>query len=137
VSSSCHETDCADGIDNDDGGDPDCLDSDCIGLACTKDGGFNCGAVLVPLDAGAPDSGADAGDGGLDDGGVSDGGVDDGGVDAGPFDAGFTTMPACVPDESRCGDGLDDDLDGRTDCADSDCDGKACDGGTCMNGMCR
>ena len=33
---------------------------------------------------------------------------------------------ACLRRESPCDDGLDNDADGKTDCADSDCDGKTC-----------
>lgn len=45
--------------------------------------------------------------------------------------------------ELNCGDGLDDDGDGRADCADSDCDGASCrtenaciEGMTCQGGQC-
>ncbi len=45
--------------------------------------------------------------------------------------------------ELNCGDGLDDDGDGREDCADSDCDGASCrtenaciEGMTCQGGQC-
>lgn len=63
----------------------------------------------------------DAGDGQVpnpDGGDAGDGSVTpDAGPDAG--DAQITT-------ETNCGDGLDNDGDGDTDCADSDCNGKAC-----------
>ncbi len=152
VASSCRETNCADGIDNDDGGTADCADPACNSLGCGFDGGFNCGALLIPVDAGAPfdaglpdagpsDAGpSDAGpsDAGPDDAGMMDAGESDAGVpDAGPFDAGFTLELACVPREFPCDNGADDDFDGLRDCVDPDCAGRACDGGTCMMGSCR
>lgn len=49
----------------------------------------------------------------------------------------------CVPTESLCMDGTDDDFDGDTDCADEDCAGQGCDDGsqctlgdTCTGGAC-
>lgn len=46
--------------------------------------------------------------------------------------------PACTPTssaESKCDDGVDDDCDGKTDCADPDCEAKACeDGDKCTEG---
>jgi hypothetical protein len=124
----CFETNCADGIDNDHDGGADCDDVVCRGKACGgDDGGFNCGALALLFDAGAPD----AGDAGVDDGGLPDGGT----LDAGVFDAG--TVPACVPRETVCDNGFDDDLDGLTDCADPDCNTLLCDGGTCISGNCQ
>jgi len=64
-------------------------------------------------------------------------------VDGGPpppVDAG----PSCPAHETACTDGVDDDCDGMTDCADSDCNGAACDDGDacthtdrCATGACR
>jgi len=64
---------------------------------------------------------------------ATDGGTDGGGSDG----------SACVTRETACGDRLDNDCDGQTDCADSDCGGVACDdrdacttGETCSGGSC-
>lgn len=121
--SHCHETSCADGIDNDQDGLTDCEDPDCpLGGACSpEDAGLNCGQVL--LDAGAPDAGA--------------GDVDAGEADGGELDGGLLQR-ACVPREADCANGVDDDLDGRTDCEDPDCEGQSCGTGrkTCVAGAC-
>ncbi|MFZ5471395.1 MAG: MopE-related protein [Myxococcota bacterium] len=135
--SSCHEEDCADGVDNDGDGLIDCDDLDCLGRTCSaSDAGLNCGRTFT--DAGIPDGGmGDAGpfDAGAADAGPNDGGETDGGGDGG-LDAGQPPL-ACVPQETVCDDGADGDLDGLTDCADVDCDGKTCaDGGTCSARMC-
>jgi hypothetical protein len=39
----------------------------------------------------------------------------------------------------RCDNGLDDDADGQTDCADTDCAGQPCGppGAVCVNGQCQ
>jgi len=43
----------------------------------------------------------------------------------------------CVPPERNCANGLDDDGDGKTDCADSDCEARTClSGKTCANLTC-
>jgi hypothetical protein len=111
----CRETNCEDGIDNDNNGLTDCADPNCPGRPCSnEDAGYICGLAWVPVadagaDAGLPDAGADAGptdagsaDGGESDGGGVDGGLDaggaaDAGTDAGGFDGGFVQVPACVP----------------------------------------
>ena len=66
-----------------------------------------------------PDLFRDAGDGGLD--ASADGGLD-AGLDA-SFDGGLDAGDAFVPRmrETRCADGIDEDLDGPIDCADPDC----------------
>lgn len=141
----CHELLCGDGEDNDGDGLFDCEDGDCVGEACdVGDAGSNCGRTSVPPDGGADGGGSDGGvsdggdsDGGGSDGGVADGGDSDGGVgDGGTPDAGEPTWPACVPRESACDNGVDDDGDGRADCADPDCEGRTCAGGVCFQGAC-
>ncbi len=74
----------------------------------------------------ATDAGANCGlqfDAGLPDGGMTDAGV-----------------RACVDRERACDNGLDDDGDGKSDCADADCDGRACSvsspGKVCAAGAC-
>ena len=68
-------------------------------------------------------------------------GVDAGGFDAGRPDAGATgprDAGSCTPtatSETSCGDGIDDDCNGLTDCADPACAGQSCGGaGTCSTG---
>lgn len=127
-SSRCVESRCDDGVDNDLDGGTDCEDLSCLGAACAN--GFNCGRAVV--DGGALDAG-DL-DAGMPDAGELDAGL----PDAGLTDAGFVGVPACVLREAICGDGADDDLDSRIDCADADCDGKVCDAGVhCIAGSCR
>lgn len=112
--SHCHETRCADGVDNDQDGLPDCADEDCpLGGGCPpEDAGLNCGQQPV------------------------DGGADAGQPDAGELDGGLLQR-ACVPREADCANGVDDDLDGRTDCEDPDCEGQSCGGRkTCAAGAC-
>ncbi|MAQ16104.1 MAG: hypothetical protein CMN30_15105 [Sandaracinus sp.] len=41
---------------------------------------------------------------------------------------------SCAPRESLCDDGVDEDCDGVTDCADPDCAGASCDDGVFCNG---
>lgn len=109
-----------------------------------------------PADAGVPDATVDDGgaadastvdaggaDAAVDDGGVSDAStVDAGAPDAAPFDGGDTDAgdagnPYCVPREAVCDNGIDDDGDSATDCADPDCNGQACaPDKTCANGAC-
>jgi hypothetical protein len=123
--------------------------------AGNSDGGVTDGGAA---DGGGADGGsADAGssDGGAADGGgnAGDGGSADGGGDAGePADAGscaggtadsgvcpgFTPTLACVPREVICDDGIDNDGNGYTDCADSNCDGRTCaPGKVCAQGQCQ
>lgn len=52
-----------------------------------------------------------------------------------------TCVAGCTPSgstETRCSDGVDDDCDGRADCADSECNQRACadDGRTCSQDVC-
>jgi hypothetical protein len=148
----CREANCSDGIDNDDSGFTDCADPFCAGLLCfvdgndagwhcpvARDGGFSDGGVDGGLDGGAD---AGTGDGGLDAG--TDAGTDDGGADAGDTDAGVDGGSpdaggplGCYPPETDCSNGIDDDLNGLTDCADPACDGQTCStGAACTMGNC-
>ncbi len=56
---------------------------------------------------------------------VDDAVVPDAGPDVG-IDAPTDTGPSCPTTETACTDGLDDDCDGLTDCADDDCLGAGC-----------
>lgn len=65
--------------------------------------------------------------------------TDAGGVDAGEQDSG-----SCPAKETNCADGVDDDCDQLTDCADPDCEAQGCDdlnpcttGNTCAGGSCN
>jgi hypothetical protein len=81
--------------------------------------GDGTGSGAGGADGGGAGSGGDGSDGsgaGSDDGGSDDGGSDDGGSDDGGSDDGTE-----LPPEAECGDGLDNDEDGSTDCADPDC----------------
>lgn len=105
------------------------------------DGGVNDGGEPDAgfSDAGVPDAGAEDGgepDAGAVDGGSTDGGSTDGGEDGGSPDAGPALVPACALIETDCANGLDDDADTNTDCADPDCAGQVCDGGVCASAMC-
>jgi hypothetical protein len=120
--SSCRETTCDDGVDNDQNGTVDCADEACFGLACAlvAPPAGRCGLVAVPRDGGV--------DAGFDDGGV------DAGLDGG-VDAGFAR--GCFASERVCDNGLDDDGDGLADCLDPDCDLQRCfSGTTCSNRLC-
>jgi hypothetical protein len=75
-------------------------------------------------------SGRSSGGGGGGGGGAADTGVQDtGSTDTGVQDTGTTDTGAQAQPEN-CIDGIDNDLDGRADCADSDCAGA----GACQTG---
>ncbi|MBJ93440.1 MAG: hypothetical protein CMP23_03095 [Rickettsiales bacterium] len=115
------ETECGDGVDNDQDGDIDCADSDCLGnLACPE----TACSDLIDNDADGfadcadPDCAAQAQC--LPELNCIDG-LDndlDGSSDCDDSDCANATI--CQP-ETNCNDGLDNDLDGSSDCADSDC----------------
>ena len=136
LSSSCQESTCDDGLDNDLDGTTDCLDQSCLGQVC------------VSPTAPSWRCGARAPDGGLTDGGALDAGLDDAGADAGGLDAGADDAGVdggtdgglelgCFPPEQDCANGYDDDGDGEADCLDLDCAGLTCASGTtCTNRSC-
>ncbi len=87
---------------------------------CGSSSGAQAGTGGGTLDAGAGDAGSDAGRRGRDAGAARDAG---GTHDAGSMstsDAG----PAVPPED--CGNGVDDDGDGKIDCADEDCAARTC-----------
>lgn len=136
----CVEADCANGVDDDGDLQADCEDADCLGRTCDDDAPDNVCGLVPPesLDggtAGGTDAGSDL-DAGVEDAGVAmDGGTEP--DDAGTPDAGSPPVPACVPRESACADGVDQDGDGQVDCADPDCDGRSCgDAGVCAQRVC-
>ena len=124
TSGGCLEGNCGDGLDNDSNGRADCLDPSCLGSACAAEDS-NCGLRFV--DAGPPPPMRDGGD---------DGGME---LDGGEEPDGGLPVPSCVRNETECGDGADNDGDGKTDCVDTTCEGRACggDAGTCSQGQCR
>jgi hypothetical protein len=127
----CDETSCDDGVDNDLDSRTDCEDDGCFGQPCLTPmpPTWRCGVVTL---SGGPDGGSDAG---LGDAGLEDAGLDGGASDAGVADAG--QVRGCFPPEADCANGLDDDGDGLTDCADLDCDGRTCfSGTTCTARVC-
>ena len=106
----CVEADCANGIDDDFDGFADCEDADCIGQPCRENDPERRCALVSPE--------------------VLDGGFEpDAGVEPEP-------VPACVPPETNCANGLDDDGNGLVDCADPKCvtcgEGRICINGQCM-----
>ncbi len=116
---------------------PSCIDGACIALerpgACGADEYCDRSAgACLPIPGGAPP------DAGTPDAGLPDAGsVDAGSADAGPPDAGPPDAHAedtRCPDEI-CGNGMDDDCDGQSDCTDADCAGSSCDDGDpCTHG---
>jgi hypothetical protein len=104
------ETICDDGIDNDNDGDTDCADSDCVGET-----------GMLGETCEQPESSCD------------DGFDNDGDNVKDCVDPDCAEDPACggEPFEDICDDGIDNDEDGKTDCADTDCIGEMGPGGTC------
>jgi hypothetical protein len=144
----CHagqkvELACHDGLDNDSDGLIDCADPDCLGKSC----GPGCACA------------ADAGfteiicNNGLDD--DHDGLIDCADPDcAGQLCGSATLTFTCTgfvcdcnggaqhsEQGALCADGIDNDCNGKTDCADPSCDGQPCslDGGAghCSSGSCH
>ncbi|MBK7858314.1 MAG: hypothetical protein IPJ65_06765 [Archangiaceae bacterium] len=78
--------------------------------------------------AGGGTAGGGTAGGGTAGGGTAGGGTAGGGTAGGGTAGGGTAGggPNCTRFETRCGDGVDDDCDTKTDCADSDCVGVAC-----------
>ena len=138
LTSTCQETTCDDGVDNDLDGVTDCLDVSCLGQVCVTPmaPSWRCGARSADggfaSDAGLIDGGLDAG---AADAGEADGGADAGVADAGVGDGG--PILGCYAPEMDCANGLDDDGDGEADCLDVDCTGQVCTSGTmCTNRSC-
>ncbi len=135
------ETVCSDGTDNNFRNGVDCADDNCDGGSCNRDGGCVCsaGASREIFCADNVDNdflgGADCLDTDCDTLSCGDGGRVCGtgqclcnGVPSPPAEA-----------APSCGNGLDDDCDTLTDCAETVCNGQACNstGRTCDAGMCR
>ncbi len=157
------ESICSDGLDDDGDGKTDCADSDCQGYGCALGKSCNIGQCI---DISAPPTCTDSDDGSniQVQGTVttSDGSFLDECIDNTMLTEGFCldgtyafakkncltlgTGYACnegkcilgkPSSENVCSDGLDDDGDGKADCADPDCQGHQCaGGGFCNAGEC-
>jgi len=128
------ETDCNDGIDNDNNGKIDCADSACEGSEC----GVGCVCTnMVKVESDCADGKDNDGDGQTD---CAD--TDCGGVHCQAPPSTFTCSAggtcdcnggAATPEDggASCRDGLDNDCNGAADCADQKCDLAQCalDGG--------
>jgi hypothetical protein len=156
-----HETSCGDGKDNNCNGLIDCQDPDCGGLACSPFG-LTCNAVAKTCSVcpGGQAIETTCNDG-LDN--DCDGRIDcadtncqptasSPGRACGPFGKACSSLAGgtceCsgnggIPEavETLCGDGIDNDCNGKVDCADSACNGQSCDsngsvGRLCASGLC-
>lgn len=118
------ESDCSDGYDEDQDGQTDCNDSDCVNdAACQSTGGGTTGGCtssqVVDCNGNcAPDWWV--GDGSCDDGAYQYGGnyID---LDCALYNYDDGDCAATPSTESDCTDGYDDDQDGSIDCDDTDC----------------
>ncbi len=116
-----------------------CLDTRCLGVACEP--GFTCAAgqclATTCADAGVCAPGTSCVDGACVDtrcvGVMCTSGQQ---CDAGACVAGCTASQSV---ESRCANGVDDDCDGLSDCADPDCSGQTCndDAKPCTRDVCN
>lgn len=132
---------CSDGVDNDEDGLMDCMDSDCVALieeiivvapiSCPD---FSDGSIIVGLD---PTRYQISGDGGAS----YESGTTLSGLTAGSYELSVINIlsgcesffgenpitiengATCPPEAGFCDDGLDNDFDGLIDCADEDCIG--------------
>jgi hypothetical protein len=122
------ETNCANGIDDDQNGKTDCAEPGCNMLSC----GTGCACLaLARSEALCLDGVDNDGDGTSD---CSDPDCDAKSCGDGCSCAGGARR------ETDCSDQVDNDLDGGTDCADSACDSQVCVAGTsqrCSAGACR
>jgi len=140
----CVELLCYDGADNDRDGKTDCADSDCVGETCADGTDRECPAPDAwETDETTCDETDNDCDGATDEGcscaydpadfdHVDADGDNTFGVcaDQTQDESGMCPKPSDFePSESNCGDGLDNDCDGDTDCDDSDCSGEACGAG--------
>lgn len=137
------ESICSDGVDGDLDGLVDCLDPNCFGIVCPQcvknadcdDANPNtvdscvlgvceyCVMQCTGKECGS--NGCNGSCGNCGDGEVCDQGLC------------VAIPPAPASEGSNCGDGLDNDLDGLTDCQDPVCNGIACAAGkTCQAGVC-
>ncbi|MFT3838394.1 MAG: putative metal-binding motif-containing protein [Myxococcaceae bacterium] len=126
---------CFDGLDNDNDGMADCLDSDCANqtcdggtLTCTtnfKCAGNSCAGQAVTCTP--PSNSCLTGGTCVEGSGCA--------FDAGVVGSACANNNSCVADggcvppedSTLCANGLDDDQDGLTDCADPGCNGQMCD----------
>ncbi len=120
------ESDCADGLDNDDDGLPDCLDPDCDGRLCGAYGeeciGFECQCLETDeLCTDGVDNDCD----GLSD--CEDPDCD--GLSCGQFGVMCIELTCQCPESIEvCDDNVDNDCNGMVDCEEPGCDGQQCSG---------
>lgn len=154
------ETLCNDGIDNDCNGATDCADTNCLrascganGRQCQSDGTCQCsgngGAPEPSREVSCSDGFDNDCDGLVDCADPDCANVGCFNASGGTPDAGFkcNSAGACVcggnsgtaeNPETTCGDGIDNDCNGLTDCADPNCIGRACaaNGNICQGSQC-
>ena len=109
----------------------DCIDSRCIEVACADTLDNDGNGASDCADTSCLGRACDLTDGGVNCGRFP---ADGGALDDGGFGA-----RGCVARETDCADSLDNDGDGRADCADLDCEGEPCDSGggsACRAGVC-
>jgi hypothetical protein len=135
------EVSCSDGLDDDCDGKADCEDPNCLGKMCDLDRGLACGGVPVSCSVcksgQATELPTQCGDGQDND---CDGKIDcEDSVDcAGSTCNAFggvcdvqSSVAVCACEsgkvaETNCADGLDDDCNGKIDCADPNCASQSC-----------
>ncbi len=145
------ERTCDNAVDDDCDGLFNCEDDDCdgrtcgAGLVCRRDAVTDGECVCDPTGTEDCTNGIDDDCNGLTD--CADRAVCPMGTACGIGELACNAAGLCecstgaLPSAEVCADGVDNDCDGDTDCADSDCEGRACQDGApaalCTSGVCR
>ncbi len=134
------ETDCQNGLDDDCDGLTDCDDSSCDAKSCRADGGSGVCAAFVCRGENCRNRVDDNNDGRIDcaDPLCANQTCSDFGRRCGASgcECGGQVNPIEATAQ-QCADGIDNDCDGKVDCADSSCAGQSCAAGKiCVNGAC-